>query len=185
MKKDARPSRFYRLLLRLLPGEVRARFGADMEQLYHEQLAELGSASARARYRLAATGDVVGTACAEWMTIMRESAGTGGGMTMDGGRQDLGFGVRTLMRRPGFTMAAVLTLALGIGATVSIFTVVNGVLLDPLPYPDSDRLVVLWSRNTEDGTRGRGVDHPDVVRLPASGDFWVVFDNQITGSLHK
>jgi predicted permease len=87
---------------------------------------------------------------------------------MDGWKQDVMFAVRTLRRRPGFTLAAVVTLALGIGATVSIFTVVNGVLLNPLPYPDSDDLVVLWTRDTESGNRSRSVDHPDVRAIQAA-----------------
>jgi hypothetical protein len=54
--------------------------------------------------------------------------------------QDVRFGVRTLLRLPGFTLAAILTLALGIGATVAVFTIVNGVLVRPLSFPDADRL---------------------------------------------
>src|SRR5207245_5680674 len=59
--------------------------------------------------------------------------------------QDMKYGVRLMRRTPGFAAAAVLTVALGIGATTAMFSVVYGVLLRPLPYGDADRLVNLWS----------------------------------------
>src|ERR1700719_217384 len=61
--------------------------------------------------------------------------------------QDLRIAVRAFIRNPGFTLAAVLSLAIGIGANTSIFSVANALLLRPLPYKDAGRLVILWNRS--------------------------------------
>lgn len=67
------------------------------------------------------------------------------GMTMDGWTKEVVHAIRGLLRRPGFTAIAVVTLGLGIGANTAIFSVVNGVVLEPLRYPDSEALVKLTS----------------------------------------
>jgi predicted permease len=68
--------------------------------------------------------------------------------------RDFRYGVRTLLRSPGFLVTAVLALAVGVGATTAIFSLVRGVVLDPLPYAEPNRLVSLWEVNRE-----RGLDH--------------------------
>ncbi len=70
---------------------------------------------------------------------------------MDTLLHDLRYAVRQLRARPGFTVVAVLTLALGIGPTTAIFSVIDTLMLRPLPYPDADRIVTLWQNNTREG----------------------------------
>src|SRR5207302_2056043 len=66
---------------------------------------------------------------------------------MDDLLQDIRFGWRLLRRSPGFTIAAVLALALGVGATTAVFTLLDRVVLRPLPYPDPERLLMVWETN--------------------------------------
>ena len=80
---------------------------------------------------------------------------------MDSLIKDIRFGLRALLQRPAFTAIAVITLALGIGANTAIFTVVNAVILRPLPYPNADRLVALSENSLQ--SADISVSYPDYL----------------------
>jgi putative ABC transport system permease protein len=80
-------------------------------------------------------------------------------------RQDITFAWRTLRRSPAFTVIALITLALGIGANTAIFSVVHRVLLEPLPYPTSDRLVLLWNQPAGADSRPNAVAPPEFADI--------------------
>jgi putative ABC transport system permease protein len=82
---------------------------------------------------------------------------------MDAVWQDLKFAVRRLYKFPGFTLVALLALALGIRATSAIFSVFNAALLRPLPYEDPDRLVIVWQKSLQKGTERSRVSGPNFL----------------------
>jgi putative ABC transport system permease protein len=77
--------------------------------------------------------------------------------------QDIRFGIRMLLKAPGFSIVATIALALGIGANTAIFSVVNGVLLRPLPYPDSERLMNIWETHSQRGIERGSSSYPNFV----------------------
>ena len=79
--------------------------------------------------------------------------------------QDLRYGTRVLFRSRGFATAAVLTLSIGIGATTAIFSVVNGVLLQPVPFTDMDRLTMVWETDRNTGTNREPASLPDIIDM--------------------
>ena len=76
----------------------------------------------------------------------REARGT---KIVEDGMQDLRYGIRMLLKNPVFSAVAVFTLAIGIGANTAIYTVVEAVLLEPLPFEDPEELTLLWTHNEE------------------------------------
>ena len=165
-----------RRIVSLYPRSFERRFGDDFTLALEDWLADEDGGRFK-RVRLLWV--LLCTAVCEWLRPSAEEltlapAGLGAGAGSRASRrpqileltmQDLRYAVRSLSRRPGFVLIAVLTLAIGVGANTAIFTVVDAVLLEPLPYPDGDSLLSI--RRVEDRAPGelRSMSQPDIEDL--------------------
>jgi putative ABC transport system permease protein len=124
----------FRLVLRLYPSEFRDRFGADMAAAYREARMDAAMRGRRgsAAFWFGVLGDALVRAPGEHMHMLLK---------------DVRHSARALRRSPMFTLVAIVTLALGIGANTAIFSVVHAVAFQALPSRDPDRLVRLWEKN--------------------------------------
>lgn len=125
MSRQNLGARLYRSLLRLYPREFRDEYGAEMAHLYRDRARDEGAL----RVWLDLLVDIARTAPREQLGLLT---------------QDVRHAFRLLAQTPIVTATAVLTLALGVGGSTAVFSVVHAVILRPLPYPDPDRLVELF-----------------------------------------
>lgn len=171
--------RAFGLLLRLLPAAFREEFGALMRRTFAMRAADAARRGRLSLVRFAARefAGLLRAAIVERITERAERRARHSPAhhevrgVMDAMMKELRHALRGLARTPGFTAAAVLTLALAIGANTAIFTLLNRVVLSPLPFPHSDRLVVLDHAapglNMAGGMGMSGGLFREYVKLPA------------------
>lgn len=147
-----RPPVLLGLLLRLFPRDFRDRHGRELSRDYPGPEDDTGT-RARMIYWGRAAVDMGSALAGVWWDRWTERTGPtsargqgGEGIMMESLRSDTRHALRGLLRAPAFTAMSVLTIALGLGATAAIFSVVHGVLLRPLPYDDPGELTRVWGR---------------------------------------
>ncbi len=151
-----RSEKVYRFLLRLFPAGFREEYGEDLVQLLRDRRAELalGSRRIRAAFWMRSFADLIREASAERaqsMVLGRMKTRKRGSGMIDALRQDVVYALRTLSRTPGFTALTIVTFALAIGANTAIFSVLNDVLLEPLPFGHPEELVAVWETSPREG----------------------------------
>ena len=148
---ERRATKRFRMLLRLLPAEFRGDFGQEMEQVFvelREEAAREGGKMGVWRLWWETAKGIFTTAPREHLSMLR---------------QDSTFALRMMRKNLGFTIAAIIVLGLGIGANTAIFSVVNAVLLKPLPYQHGERLLMLRQATIGAGLMGRSVSVPELM----------------------
>ena len=154
MSEGTRPPRAFRWLLRTFPRRFRDAYGDDMSADFAQRLgaARLKGRRHALRFWLRTAPNLAASGLAERRRSSFVAAASGAhaprkrGRLMSGWTQDLRFALRRLRHEPGYAGFVTLTLALGIGANVAVFSVVDGVLLRSLPFYQADRLVGVWGR---------------------------------------
>ncbi len=136
------------ILLHLLPESQRDAFLGDLEESFHTEIVPARGVRAARRWYWAQTLHAPLFLGASGHRTAPSPHGDG---LMLNTLQDLRFAFRMLARKPGFTVLALLTLALGIGATTAIFSAVYPIIVEPLPYPNADRVHMIYEREKKDG----------------------------------
>ena len=162
-----RGERVFRALMRLYPASFRGRFLEEMVEFFHARRDEQRhhhGARGVARLWLHLVADIALNAPRQHVQAWRSTTARdlpwatpeypADTHPMETFRQDVAYALRALVRHPAFALVAAFTLALGIGANTAIYSVVDAVLLRPLPWPDSDRLVIVYGARGNQRTNG-------------------------------